>query len=1155
MSLGGIVLLVLLLLSQLLFAEPVPLYNTGLEASDLLHPKTQEPLSSEQVLKLNTDSSKLEPEKTTYYDGVKKNLDLKNQTIENLDLSDLTLSEVPSYQALGLIQIIVKDQKGKKYYIYFGPKSHNIVLRNGLLAKLGYVTQPIKHQLNLELKTSSVKARSLLQFLQSKLIFKNSNRWIKNVEKELINDQWVWKYTNSSTDKIQLQDVIIAPVNNKTFDLDYGYVAPQIIDGFRSLNALLVPYSLVEVPESINKFLPQPGQIYDQKLYLDYSLQNSDYDTFTTTFNDAKWISRKLSKLTREDFQDIVSQVNYPTSEISQLLVEKLIARRNWLTQTLLPNEHIPLINNNLNFSKGLVKNGVITKQTSYTNPKDVLDPDKWYVGYGSRFSFEQKEAPISWEQIQSYMWTLLSTNLQANVIQQINDELPQTDLEKKSTQNNIDFQIDSFFNCVLTDDCDPDTDYWNTPFFKFKLLNQRAVQFGSVFGTNNQIQLVEEFGVGLDAGVFFSALGLDPTELLTAQVDAGYLRKWTHIKPLASIKETLKSEYYFKILPKFKSLLVPYNQYKLGHSLKDLTTGAVDRLSSEMKMNQGEFSRSEKQQAVDSLLSQFLESFAVGQSYIITDQISFGAGINFGKKLSNNWQLNASTSSKVLDLARMHLYRATETDIHIYISKAVLSETSLGINLNLYIPVISSYWGYKNSADLGDCLTPQTEEINIIKQSEYTTSKSSSCSPTTYFYKMDIQSVQAYLEETLKNTNDQDLIKSSTHAHTQQLIQNLKILSEGLTRYSIAKTQKTLEKLKLPQKVQHNFTESTKRLSLLSKQWFKAKTSDLIDIETVTPAQELSATTFSEDDLLVQRKTILHHKKATRTGNNYQKLLTDIANWYIDDKIENSDVNVNIPSNGNPGDTIYGQATQRKLTLEAVVEEDFVVDPIVKIQLNHKVWKLNFQQTMELVDELNQKFGSNFINPDLFYGMDEYQLYQVQVEHIVFNQGLMYLIQNKPEHFRHLFNQANVRLYASEKKKAHDEFLNLEEALEDKKYRAYVQFKRKSKKLFRAYEAQDLDEFKDLSLDMIDYLDSLFDYKELNQFFGEGSNHENSYVYANLSGFKKGIENALEDIKSIHLGEVGQYPLGGPADYYRKEHLQNMSPGEFYLTWILEAY
>ena len=66
-------MLVLLLLSQLLFAEPIPLYNTGLEASDLLHPKTQEPLSSEQVLKLNTDSSKLEPEKTTYYDGVKKN--------------------------------------------------------------------------------------------------------------------------------------------------------------------------------------------------------------------------------------------------------------------------------------------------------------------------------------------------------------------------------------------------------------------------------------------------------------------------------------------------------------------------------------------------------------------------------------------------------------------------------------------------------------------------------------------------------------------------------------------------------------------------------------------------------------------------------------------------------------------------------------------------------------------------------------------------------------------------------------------------------------------------------------------------------------------------------------------------------------------------
>lgn len=340
-----------------------------------------------------------------------------------------------------------------------------------------------------------------------------------------------------------------------------------------------------------------------------------------------------------------------------------------------------------------------------------------------------------------------------------------------------------------------------------------------------------------------------------------------------------------------------------------------------------------------------------------------------------------------------------------------------------------------------------------------------------------------------------------------------------------------------------------------MSKQWFKASTTDKIDIQIVKPAIDVSSRAFEEDDLLIQRKKILHHKRAKRSGNNYQKLLSDIANWFVNDKIEDQDVNVTIPGNGNPGDTIYGQATQRKLSLEAVINNDFVEDPIIKIQLNHKGWTLSFENTIELINDLNEKFGEHFIDPKLFYGMSEYQLYQIQVDHVIFTEGLLYLIQRKPEFFRRLFKHAKIKLYPSELKRAHDDFITLEDALEHKKHKAYVRFKQKSKKLYKAYQRQDLDDFKNLSVEMVDYLDSIFDYKELNQFFGEGHNHNNSYVYANLSGFKKGLENSLEDIKSIHLGKIGQYPFGGPADYYRKEHLNGMSPGEFYLTWILEAY
>lgn len=1157
----GLICILLSLFILSLHAEPIPLFESQNAATDLVYKNSPTTLSPEQALKLKQqlDISTLEPETTSYYDGKAKDLNQKNKALRSIDLSSLTLTEFPNYQTLDLTQLIAQDSTGKKYYIYFGPKSHNILLRNGLLAKAGYVTQPAVHQLKLKIKTKSASdAIGFLQRLQLNLIFKNTNRWVTNINRTFQDEEWVWKYNKNSDQEIILQDVIITPVSNETFDLDYGFVPPQIIDNYRSLNSLLLFYSLVEVPESINKFSPQPGNIIDKKLYLDYSLMNPDFDFFTPTFEDAKWSVRKLSKLNRADFEQIVQQIHYPNPDIEKLLIEKLISRRNWLTNALLADEKINTINTNLNFTSTLVKNGVISKSTEYSNPNDVLDPNKWYVGYGSRFSFQQKEAPISWEQIQSYLWTLLSTNLQSNIVQQINKELPQTNLEKKSIVNTVDYQIDSFFNCVLTSQCDPKTDYWNTPFFKFKLLSQRAVQFGSVFGTNNQIQLVEEFGFGMDAGVFFSTLGLDAGTILNAQIDAGYLRRWTHIKPLASIKQTLQSEYHYKIIPKLKGLFVPYSQYKLGHSLRDLSNESIHLLDTKMQNETGnidELKLSEQQEVVDTILKDFTSTLSIGQSFIVTDQISFGAGVNFGKKLSDNWQLKTSAGTKLLDLARMHIHRPSENKIQIYITKTKLNKSELNMNLSLYIPVLSAYWGHKNSVDLNTCLSPKNENMSIIKQSEYITKNSSSCSPITYFYELDIQSSASLLKDLQKETlNIDDLINNTQH-HTQKLIQHLKLISRALTNNSIAKTQRQLDKIKISQKVQHNFKETTSGWSLLSKQWFNATTTDHIDIEVTQPAHEVSKDLFSEDDLIVQRKQILHYKTAHRSGNNYQKLLTDVANWFIEDKLEDQDVNISVPNNGNPGDSIYGHSTQRKLSLDALIEDNFVLDPIYKIQLNHKGWKLNFKETIELVEKLNSKFGPNFINPKYFYGMSEYQLYQIQVQHIIFSSGVEYLITKKPEFFEDLFQKANIKLLASELKNAHDKYINLDEALKDKKRRAYIRFKIKSKKLFKAFKYKRIKDFKVLSIEMIDFLDSLFDFEDLNLFFGKTKDHSNSYVYANLSGFKKGLENSVEDIQSIHLGEVGQLPLSGASDYFRKEHLNNMSPGEFYMTWILEAY
>ena len=93
---------------------------------------------------------------------------------------------------------------------------------------------------------------------------------------------------------------------------------------------------------------------------------------------------------------------------------------------------------------------GNLQSKPTMRDPSDVVNPDKWYVGWGSRFSFKEMNLPISWDQIQSLLWTILSTNLQSHLVSQVNKELPRTDISEIAFEKTKQAQLNAAVDCVF---------------------------------------------------------------------------------------------------------------------------------------------------------------------------------------------------------------------------------------------------------------------------------------------------------------------------------------------------------------------------------------------------------------------------------------------------------------------------------------------------------------------------------------------------------------------------------------------------------------------------------------------------------------------------------------------------------------------------------
>ena len=561
--------------TQLGFPGGVPKDDSRPYASDLFYQnKVLLPSELRELKNSGTDLSVINPKESDLWRDTENTLDDAQIDFENgggLQYLSFVLSRSGNFR----FSAIKDDGSSKKIFtIMLSKKVHNVLLRAALLKKLGYQVPAIKHIKNLKVQFSSP--------------FEKEN-FLGRLSEDTLGDATRWLKANNE-ESIELQDVLVMDGQQSIYNLAIGSIPSGVISNRRVLNSLLVPFSLVDVPESVNLYSWNGFSLLSNNIRFDYEAA----DDFTPSFDDARWMAKRIEKLNREDFVEIARFAKLPAS-VEALLVEKMISRRN--TLMLVTEVPYSMMSYNDKISVGDdVQEGKLIKQN--------------FEGYASRFAYGDPESPLSAGQILA----LLKNKGIAYAISYLADEvnkriMPQSDLEQDVLNKQIEIAEENLSHYLQTGEIkNTPMQVWAVPHFNTNIIVSRDIVTGSYLGTDNLVQLADTVGLGVDLGVYLGTSNLPVPWQGSGQVKASFLRRYSHIKPIKTMKVKMP----------WKNLLVPWLIKTQGHIFDDVMNA----------QNKYTEATQELESIKESLSSTSFETLTLDQAQALVNQLSHSVGM-----------------------------------------------------------------------------------------------------------------------------------------------------------------------------------------------------------------------------------------------------------------------------------------------------------------------------------------------------------------------------------------------------------------------------------------------------------------------------------------------------------------------------------------------
>ncbi len=586
------------------------------------------------------DSSTLEPQLSKIYRG---------QSLRAIEYPPLSypeqndpvdfLNPLPGTDGLVRARVALHSDPARFFQMNLSLDTHAALVRNALFRKLGYAIPSPRYYKTIKVNFKSLEDRDAFLDQLSSDTLTTRSRWVKE---SLTGDQ-----KNLLT--LTLQDLVLEPALIEVPQLHWGILTPEVLNSRRSLRALLVPLTLVDIPESVNLYSFEPAKIYNEAVL--FSRSNADAFKNETSIGDVRWIARKIAKFTRADWTEILRAGSYP-ADIESLLIEKTLGRVNQL-MGILGIDGFVAHRFNRYLTYGDVINGKATREN--------------YDGYALRFTYGDPESPLRASELARFFGITVINGAITAILEKANTYLQFIKPDQYITEHQnkaIQAIFDHFQNHPNEPYVQP-IEIWGGPVVGGSINASRNIVTGTYYGSESPIQLVDALSASVNVGGFFGVSGIPRFGGILSPTAQG-TRSYVHVRPLPSLKSAWKDSWGHLMVPKFMFHLSKILAGDHDQTASDAMKAFLDQL------NPGEM---------------FIVTDAIAASTSVTGQVPLGALIGFMPSFGT-LSASASVGGNYGILSRTTLIR-TKDGLQIYIQRSKSGSFEIDLAANFIFRVI----------------------------------------------------------------------------------------------------------------------------------------------------------------------------------------------------------------------------------------------------------------------------------------------------------------------------------------------------------------------------------------------------------------------------------------------------------------------------------
>jgi hypothetical protein len=626
----------------------IPLKTFTKPASNLLD-SSGKPLQFADLARMNDskqDLSKLQPVEDKYWQN--KKFSAIETEIHKLMPDSETGVTLDSYlganRELGYYSIVVKPSNGKaeRYGLTLGLQTHASLLKSALLRKLGYFQQSPRHYDKIKLSFANGEEKALF----IKRAFCEEGPDVVSIDCLSITP------FKSETDKRE----ILSEAGPTSLYVHGAYLEkmdneiPSLFDGLtpadsssisyfasgRQFRALLVPFVIGDIQESLGRVAPESVLIRDGWAYITYGF--SDYFSQTGE-DDVKWMLRRVAQLTDADWNEIVAAADLPES-LNQLAKATIMSRAqnmmNWFFDAeakSMMKASIPSFD--YSSKDGLVLNGRITQE--------------YIPGEPHRFTHGERQSPFESGDFLKYMSIKSQSSAITVAVNKLQDIL-------KLQRTKITSQKVTGARLLSNGQYAP-VGSANGREFGLNFGASRIVTTGTYFGSEAAVQLVDNVNLRVGVGLFRMVNDITGINTMFGG-NVSYMRDFTHVVPI----DTMKS--VDSVINPLE-LYVPSRLHKIASPLKD------------------------------GKLSDFFANFKNGEVFTITESVGAGAQLGFAYALDALMGFAGQVPSVGLNagangvLLRQVQITKTPTGFQVFIRNQNTAAFSLTVDVNYFINLL----------------------------------------------------------------------------------------------------------------------------------------------------------------------------------------------------------------------------------------------------------------------------------------------------------------------------------------------------------------------------------------------------------------------------------------------------------------------------------